>query len=488
MNLIVFYLKYALAMVFTYFKRAKFYLNEYTRINFYLALYLASDIEEDVDEYKYEIFPWALGGRWRTKFSGFLKKRDALLRRIGYRAIVSRKCCEEVMSLVPDHYAWKRERSEDHGGATRAYAINRCRRMHSEATKIDEEELNLPRGPYENPRPCSICLFNKYSKKIKSTPISQYIPVMSHSDRNTNVSINNENVDQTIVFSHHINKSEQDIVTTTTTNKPKKILKQSQITNINIVDSKSNKSDDFQAKTSAKVLIQQENDENYNIISSTSDINNNYLNTNTKNAPKINNLILSENSFIYKNTSYQHILSNEQHKSTSTSTSTESNLDHKYSTNLFHNTNNTSDEDNDNDDDDDDLTDDCEEEDDDNDDVFAYGSKHTNHQYHHNTLKTKHNLMLNNKKTYHPKKWSSNVATTNDISNSKVSNKKRMNFSLSATAALAIASGQTNISNNNGSNEPPKGEILLSTSYPKPSNLLLNDQLVPRELLVSKKC
>ena len=39
-------------MVFTYFKRAKFNLQEYTKDNFYLALYLASDIEEDIDEYK----------------------------------------------------------------------------------------------------------------------------------------------------------------------------------------------------------------------------------------------------------------------------------------------------------------------------------------------------------------------------------------------------------------------------------------------------
>lgn len=116
-------------MVFTYFKRAKFNLQEYTRDNFYLALYLASDIEEDIDEYKYEIFPWALGGNWRSKFSGFLRRRDALLRRIGYRAIVSRKCCEEVMSFKSEHTAWKRERAEDHGGATRAYLISRSKRF-----------------------------------------------------------------------------------------------------------------------------------------------------------------------------------------------------------------------------------------------------------------------------------------------------------------------------------------------------------------------
>ena len=99
-------------MVFTYFKRAKFSLAEYTLEHFFLALYLASDIEEDVDEYKYEIFPWALGNNWRTCFSGFLRKRDALLMRIGYRAIVSRKCCEEVMSFKAEHTAWKRERAQ----------------------------------------------------------------------------------------------------------------------------------------------------------------------------------------------------------------------------------------------------------------------------------------------------------------------------------------------------------------------------------------
>lgn len=153
--------KYALAMVFTYFKRAKFNLQEYTKDHFYLALYLASDIEEDVDEYKYEIFPWALGNNWRSKFSGFLRRRDALLRRIGYRAIVSRKCCEEVMSFKSEHYAWKRERAEDHGGATRGYLINRSKRFLLSKSNLEEDELNLPRLPEESPRPCPICLINR---------------------------------------------------------------------------------------------------------------------------------------------------------------------------------------------------------------------------------------------------------------------------------------------------------------------------------------
>jgi hypothetical protein len=147
-------------MVFTYFKRAKFSLAEYTLEHFFLALYLASDIEEDVDEYKYEIFPWALGNNWRSCFSGFLRKRDALLRRIGYRAIVSRKCCEEVMSFKAEHNAWKRERAQDHGGATRAYLINRSKRFLTSKNNLDDEDLNYPRMKYETPRPCPLCLIS----------------------------------------------------------------------------------------------------------------------------------------------------------------------------------------------------------------------------------------------------------------------------------------------------------------------------------------
>ncbi|XP_049597171.1 speedy protein A isoform X2 [Syngnathus scovelli] len=152
--------KYLLAMVFIYFKRSHLTIAEYTKKNFFIALYLANSMEEEEEESKYEIFPWALGKTWRKKVKQFLKMKDNFWVRIEFRAAVSRRCCEEVMAIMPSHFVWKRERSEEHSGAHR---------------KTDK--VSFPRGPSASPVPCIRC--NRKSAFSQRLQISRSLSLPS---------------------------------------------------------------------------------------------------------------------------------------------------------------------------------------------------------------------------------------------------------------------------------------------------------------------
>lgn len=59
--------------------------------------YLAHDMEEDEEELKYEVFPWILGRRWRKTYPTLLQRRDEIYWAIDCRAVVSKKCCDQVI-------------------------------------------------------------------------------------------------------------------------------------------------------------------------------------------------------------------------------------------------------------------------------------------------------------------------------------------------------------------------------------------------------
>ncbi|CAH6787903.1 LOC499886 [Phodopus roborovskii] len=103
--------KYLLSMVVEYFGRLGLPGHLYNRIHFFLALYIACDMEEDDPISKRSIFQFLLGrDTWQDLYKDFQRLQKEFLQVIDYRAWVTRQECEEIQNQNPQHWVWSRVR------------------------------------------------------------------------------------------------------------------------------------------------------------------------------------------------------------------------------------------------------------------------------------------------------------------------------------------------------------------------------------------
>ncbi|XP_004481876.1 speedy protein E4-like [Dasypus novemcinctus] len=102
--------KYLLAMVIAYFSRAGLFSWQYQRIHFFLALYLANDMEEDNQATKQAIFSF-LYGKNHIQRPMFHKLRFQFIRSMHWNTWVFREECEEIQAYDPEHWVWRRDRT-----------------------------------------------------------------------------------------------------------------------------------------------------------------------------------------------------------------------------------------------------------------------------------------------------------------------------------------------------------------------------------------
>ena len=159
--------RYLLATAFVYFKRARLALEEFTVDNFWLALYLAHDQEEDEERNKWELLPWALGPAWRAGIKDWMVAKRELWKRMGHRSLVSRRQCEQVMGLVA-HPAWGRYRSTSHGGARRKEG--------------EQGEQFVPTGPLQDTPPCLACKKVELVRVVVPPAAEEVGPMVVHSE------------------------------------------------------------------------------------------------------------------------------------------------------------------------------------------------------------------------------------------------------------------------------------------------------------------
>ncbi|XP_058537019.1 speedy protein E4-like [Ochotona princeps] len=102
--------KYLLAMVVAYLSRAGLFSWQYRRIHFFVALYLANDMEEDDEAPKQAIFSFLYGRNYAQR-PFFHKLRLQFMRCMGWKARVTLEECEEIQAYDPELWVWGRDRA-----------------------------------------------------------------------------------------------------------------------------------------------------------------------------------------------------------------------------------------------------------------------------------------------------------------------------------------------------------------------------------------
>lgn len=160
--------KYLLAQTYIYFIRCRLKPDEYTPRNFYYLLYLANDMEEDLD-FKHEILPWCMGPSWRSKFVDFQREKQQIWKRMNFKLLVRPEELEMVLR-AGNHWIWSRDRSEHHAGAVRD-----CKRPSYEVSI-------QPQGPSGQSMKCNKC--NRQSPQFHWSDYSDDSPVFSGRRKN----------------------------------------------------------------------------------------------------------------------------------------------------------------------------------------------------------------------------------------------------------------------------------------------------------------
>ncbi|XP_040845909.1 speedy protein E4-like [Ochotona curzoniae] len=105
--------KYLLAMVVAYLGRAGLFAWQYRRIHFFVALYLANDMEEDEedDEPPKQAILSFLFGKDDAQRPLFDHLRLQFMRCMGWKAWVTLEECEEIQAYDPELWVWGRDRA-----------------------------------------------------------------------------------------------------------------------------------------------------------------------------------------------------------------------------------------------------------------------------------------------------------------------------------------------------------------------------------------